>query len=87
MAQNLIVALLVSGCFVYALWTLAPKAPRSRMAIALLKLPLPALLQKPLQAAAKQQGGCACNGCDRADVAQVKPVTFVRGNYAKKAAR
>jgi hypothetical protein len=86
MAQNLVVALLVSGCFVYALWTLAPKAARRRLARALLKRPVPPMLQKPLQAAAKQRGGCACNGCDRSFVAQAKPVTFVRGNYAKKAA-
>ena len=66
MAQNIVVALLVVGCFVYALWTLAPKAPRSRLAAALLKLSLPLVLQKPLTVAAKQQGGCGCDGCDRA---------------------
>jgi hypothetical protein len=51
MAQNIIVALLVVVCFVYALWTLVPKASRSRLATFLLKLPLPMLLQKPLMAA------------------------------------
>jgi hypothetical protein len=64
MAQNTIVALLVVGCFVYALWTLGPKAPRKRLAAALLKLPLPLVLQKPLTTAAQQQGGCGgCGGC------------------------
>ena len=64
MAQNLVVAFLVGGCFVYALWTLAPKAPRSRLATVLLKWPLPARLQKPLVAAARQQGGCgSCGAC------------------------
>ena len=102
MAQNLVVALLVVGCFIYALWTMAPKAPRSRLAIALLNLPLPMVLQKPLTAAARQQGGCACDGCDRSTAAkkpgsagsagqpskpQFQPMTFVRGSYAKKAPR
>jgi hypothetical protein len=99
MAQNLVVALVVCGCFVYVLWTLVPKAPRSRLAAALLKWPLPAWLRKPLTAAARQQGGCGCDGCDRSSTAkkpaaagstgqerkpEFQPVTFVRGNYAKK---
>jgi hypothetical protein len=102
MAQNLVVALLVGGCFVYALWTLAPKVPRSRLATALLKLPMPLRLQKPLIAAARQQGGCACDGCDRSKSAKAKPaknaaghptqaefkpMTFVRGDFLKKLPR
>jgi hypothetical protein len=98
-AQNIVVALLVLSCFVYALWTLAPKAPRSRMATFLLKLPLPMLLQKPFLAAARQQGGCGCDGCDRSVASKslaakgtsdmeakpgFQPVAFVRGNYAKR---
>jgi hypothetical protein len=64
MAQDLVVALLVVGCFVYALWSLAPKALRRWLANALLKLPLPALLQQGVQSAAQQQGGCGgCGGC------------------------
>ncbi|RFO98886.1 hypothetical protein DIC66_03170 [Rhodoferax lacus] len=63
--QAFVVAVLVAGCFVYALWTLGPKAPRQRLALALLKWPLPALLQKPLSAAARMQGGCGCDGCDQ----------------------
>jgi hypothetical protein len=65
----------------------------------LLKLPLPTVLQKPLAAAARQQGGCGCNGCDRSTAAKnpsapgaavqaikpgFQPIVFVRGNYAKK---
>jgi hypothetical protein len=65
MVQTIVVALLVAGCFGYALWTLAPKKPRSRLAAALLKMPLPSVLHKPLTAAARQQGGCGCHGCDR----------------------
>jgi hypothetical protein len=72
MAQNFVVMVLVAGCFVYALWTLAPKAPRSRFANALLKMPLPRLLQRPLTAAARQQGGCACDGCDRSVTSKAK---------------
>jgi hypothetical protein len=104
MAQNIVVVLLVAGCFVYTLWTLAPKAPRSRLAAALLKLPLPLplLLQGPLTAAVRQQGGCACDGCGRSAGAKVKPhqglagqqaqaeckpITFVRGEFFKKTQR
>jgi hypothetical protein len=77
--QNLVVAVLVMVCFVYALWTLAPKRPRSQLAVALLKLPLPAVLQKPLNAAARLQGGCGCRGCDRAaSPAKSKPIVFMR---------
>jgi hypothetical protein len=77
--QSLFVAVLVVACFVYALWTLAPKRPRSQLAVALLKVPLLAALQKPLNAAARLQGGCGCNGCDRAaSPAKTKPVIFMR---------
>jgi hypothetical protein len=100
MAQNFVVALLVGCCFVYALWNMAPKASRSRLAVALLKLPVPHWLRKPLLAASRQQGGCGgCGGCggpvnakasaDASGVAKSgagcqKPLTFVRGNYAGK---
>ena len=102
MAQDIIVALLVGCCFVYALWTLAPKAPRGCLAAALLKLPLPSLLQRPLAAAVRQQGGCGCDGCDRSAgakskpgmagageqaQAETKPITFVRSNTANKTRR
>ncbi len=101
MVQNLVVAMLVAGCFVYALWTLAPKAPRSRLAAALLKLPLPLLLQRPLTQALRQQGACgACGGCERAankpekpgglaqaERALCQPVNFVRGNFSNRLPR
>jgi hypothetical protein len=76
--QNLVVTALVVVCFVYALWTLAPKVPRRWMAQSLLKLPLPVPLQKPLLAAARLQGGCGCDGCDGPASDQPKPLTFVR---------
>ena len=100
MVQNVVVALLVAGCCVYVLWTLGPKAPRKRLAAALLKLPLPLLLQKPLKAATQQQGACgSCGGCERSAGAQGKPgplsagqpvqpgyqpIAFVRGASSKK---
>ncbi len=83
--QNLVVSVLVAGCFVYALWTLGPKAARKRLAVALLdwKLPLPEVLKRPLAAAASPGGGCGCNGCDRSQAknpasAGPKPVLIVR---------
>jgi len=79
--QSYIVAVLVAGCCVYTLWTLGPKAPRQRLALALLKLPLPAVLQKPVAAAARLQGGCACDGCDRASTTKTGAGKFgVAGN-------
>ena len=66
MLQSLIVGLLVGASAIYALWTLSPKAPRSRLAASLLKLPHPRWLEKSLLQAVKQQGGCGCEGCDRA---------------------
>jgi hypothetical protein len=64
MAQNFIVALLVVGCFVYALWTLAPRSARNRLAKSLVKWPLPLRLQKRLQSDAQRQSGCGgCDGC------------------------
>jgi len=66
MLQSLIVGLLVGASAIYALWTLCPKAARGRLAASLLKLPHPHWLEKPLLQAVKQQGGCGCDGCDRA---------------------
>ena len=65
-AQNLIVALIVGGCAVYALWMLMPSAARRRLATTALRLPLPALLTAPLLRATQAATGCACDGCDRA---------------------
>jgi hypothetical protein len=76
--QDVVVTLVVVACFVYAAWNLAPKAPRRRVALALLKLPLPAVLQKPVNAAARMQGGCGCDGCDAPAKAAPKPVVLMR---------
>ncbi|MCX8521774.1 MAG: hypothetical protein ORN28_09605 [Rhodoferax sp.] len=69
MLQTLTVIGVVLGSSVYALWTLCPKALRSKLATRLLAWPHPAWLKRTLLAAAKQQGGCGCDGCDRAPVA------------------
>jgi hypothetical protein len=77
----LVVGLLVGASAIYALWTLCPKAARSRLAASLLKLPHPRFLEKPLLQAVKQQGGCGCDGCDRSAAKAgetVKPVTLYR---------
>src|SRR6218665_850834 len=46
--QTLVVALLVAGCTVYAVWTLMPAALRRRAASAMLRWPLPAAATAPL---------------------------------------
>jgi ferrous iron transport protein B len=79
-AQGLLVALLVTGCCLYAAWTLMPSAARRALARALLKLPLPAPLAKRLGRTAKASAGCGCDGCDRSEVKPAtgthKPITF-----------
>ncbi len=65
MVQNIVAALLVGGCFGYALWAFGPKALRNHLAAKLLMLPCPPWMQKHLHAALRQQGGCgSCGGCD-----------------------
>ena len=65
-AQNLIAALIVGACAVYALWKLMPSAARRGLATAALRLPVPAWLAAPLHRATQASAGCACDGCDRA---------------------
>jgi len=72
MWQSVIVAGVVAGSSAYALWTLCPKALRSRVAARLLERWHPLWLNRHLVLAAKQQGGCACDGCDRSAVPQAK---------------
>ena len=64
--QNLLVGGVVLGSSIYVLWTLCPKALRGKLATRWLAWPHPAWLNRYLLAAAKQQGGCGCDGCDRA---------------------
>jgi len=63
---------------------------------------LPMLIQRPLLAATRLQGGCGCDGCDRSTAAKspgtqgdadaaieprFQPITFVRGTQSKKSLR
>lgn len=66
MMQSVAVVVLVIGCSVYAVWSLMPARPRRALALAFLRLPLPAALTGPLQRAATAASGCGCDGCDHA---------------------
>jgi len=79
--QSLIVALLVTGCSAYAVWTLMPAAARRVLAGWMLKLPLPAPLAAPFERAARAASGCGCDGCDRSELkpkpsSATQPLTF-----------
>jgi hypothetical protein len=63
--QIVVVALLVAGCTVYAVWTLMPASGRRATARTLLKLPLPAALAARLQKHLVADSGCGCDGCDQ----------------------
>ena len=82
--QVVLVALLVAGCFVYAAWTLMPRAAKQALATALLKRPLPPFAAAVLRRHAVATTGCACDGCDagarpaEASAAVEKPITFHR---------
>jgi ferrous iron transport protein B len=78
--QSLIVALLVTGCSAYAVWTLMPSAARRTFAGWMLKLPLPALLAAPFERAARAASGCGCDGCDRSEL---KPKRAAEANAAQ----
>ena len=81
--QSLIVALLVSGCVFYAVWTLMPATLRRTMAVSLLRLPhLPRRLESTLRRSARAASGCGCDGCDHSDkktaakAAAQQPIVF-----------
>ena len=64
--QAFVVALLVSGCALYAVWTLMPAASRRGIATALSKLPLPQAVAGFMRRhASAASSGCGCDGCDR----------------------
>ncbi len=83
-AQALIVALLVLGCSVYAVWTLMPSVARRALAASMLKLPLPERMATRFRKAAREASGCGCDGCDRSELKAKTPapveqtVTFHR---------
>ncbi|HET6598415.1 MAG TPA: hypothetical protein VFG60_00515 [Burkholderiaceae bacterium] len=68
--QMLVVALLVSLCSVYVVWTLMPSTARRALARALLRWPLPEPFAARMRHAAHASAG-GCHGCEHA--AQVAP--------------
>lgn len=62
--QELLVALIVLACTVYAAWTLMPSALRRAIAQRLQHWPWPPLLARSLRRAALAPTGCGCDGCD-----------------------
>ncbi len=64
--QSLLVFLLVTGCFVYAAWSLLPQAARRPLAKGFLRLPLPEAWRPALEKRLSTFGGCHCSGCDHA---------------------
>jgi hypothetical protein len=79
--QALLVAPIVAGCALYAVWRLLTAGARRRVAGALLRLHPPAALCGPLQRVVDQPSGCACDGCaKRVDetpfTARTKPIVF-----------
>ena len=82
LAQDIVVALLVAACAVYAAWSLLPAAARRGIAVALLKLPLPGPLAARMARHTVITSGCACDGCDRSATTAkpapgaVAPITF-----------
>lgn len=62
--QNLVVALVVASCTVYAVWVLMPAAVRRWVATRLQHGPWPAPLAAFLRRHAQAPSGCGCDGCD-----------------------
>jgi len=85
LGQYLVVALIVTGCAVYASWTLMPAALRRRSATALAALPWPRPVAQWLAEQAAPGKGGGCDGCARSALAVPKaaagapaPITFHR---------
>jgi len=83
--QVVLVSLVVAACAAYAVWTLAPRAVRRRVAGALLGRAWPERIERLLQRHARTEDGCACDGCDAAEAkvqakarapGAARPITF-----------
>jgi ferrous iron transport protein B len=70
LGQYLVVALLVTGCTVYASWTLMPAGLRRRSATALAVFGWPRPVARWLAKQAAPVAGCA--GCERSTIAMPK---------------
>jgi hypothetical protein len=69
--QATVVGLLVAGCALYCVFSLAPKALVRRLKTGLLGCPLPGFARTRLQASLVQPGGCgACDGCSSSGPSQ-----------------
>jgi hypothetical protein len=77
MIQNLLVALIVLACAVYAVWALLPSGWRRALAARLAGGPWPPAMKRRLQQAAQPGNACGCSGCDRAaPKTEAKPIQF-----------
>lgn len=77
--QNLLVALIVVACAVYAVWALLPSGWRRGVAARLATGPWPPRMKRRLQQAAQAGNACGCNGCDRAAPSaepEAQPIRF-----------
>jgi len=74
--QTLIVALVVAGCSLYAVWVLMPSALRRTLAQRLQQWPWPDALARPLRRAALAPTGCGCDGCDAKPATPGAPQTI-----------
>lgn len=73
--QNLLVAVIVLACAVYAVWALLPMGWRRSLAGRLAGAPWPAPIQRRLQQASQAGNACGCNGCERGTAAEAKADT------------
>ncbi|MEP7302284.1 MAG: hypothetical protein ABI699_12210 [Caldimonas sp.] len=73
MLQSLAAALIVAACAAYAVWTLMPAGARRGIALAVLKLPLPAALAGFMRRHAVPASGCGCDGCDQSALKAPRP--------------
>jgi hypothetical protein len=79
--QELIVALIVAACSVYAVWVLMPSALRRALALRVQHWPWPAFLAGRVRRAALAPTGCGCDagcGAKAAPPAQAQPIRFHR---------
>ncbi len=67
MMQNLLVAVIVLACTVYAVWALLPTGWRRALAKRLAAAPWPAPLKRRLQQATQPGNACGCSGCELAE--------------------
>ena len=73
LVQSLLVALIVAACAVYVAWTLMPAPWRRGLALASLKLPLPAGVATFMRRHSVAASGCACDGCDKSAAPAASP--------------